>query len=101
MSFWSGGTTLLTPRRDTKARSDELVVSRIASIPRLAWLCSGLVVLSLFWSDWIEGLAGYAPDQHDGTVEWLIVVALLATAPYWRSPGTRNRAPRSRSSSLD
>ena len=68
------------------------MVSKITSIPPLAWLCSGLVVLSIFWSDWIQGLAGYAPDQHDGTVEWLIVIALLATPPYWRSLGIRNRA---------
>jgi hypothetical protein len=28
-------------------------------------------VLTIFWPDWIEGLTGYDPDQHDGIVEWL------------------------------
>jgi hypothetical protein len=46
----------------------------------------GLVVLAIFWPDWIEALTGYDPDQHTGTVEWLIVIALLSTAPYWRRP---------------
>jgi hypothetical protein len=47
-------------------------------------------VLSIFWPDWIEALTGYDPDQHDGTVEWLIVIALLSTATFWQS---RRRAP--------
>jgi hypothetical protein len=40
-------------------------------------------VLTIFWPDWIEALTGYDPDQHAGLVEWLIVIALLSTAPYW------------------
>ena len=56
----------------------------------LAVFCGGLAVLSIFWRDWIEALTGYDPDQHNGTVEWLIVIALLSTVPYWRS---RRRAP--------
>jgi len=51
----------------------------------IAAFCGGLAVLSIFWPDWIEALTGYDPDQHNGTVEWLIVIALLSTAPYWRS----------------
>jgi hypothetical protein len=47
-------------------------------------------VLSIFWRDWIEALTGYDPDRHDGTVEWLIVVALLSTATFWR---LRRRTP--------
>jgi hypothetical protein len=64
----------------------------------LAAFCGGLAVLTIFWPDWIEALSGYDPDQHNGTVEWLIVIALLSTAPYWRS----RRAPNGPgSSSLD
>ena len=44
----------------------------------LAVLCGGLAVLTIFWQDWIEALTGYDPDQHDGSVEWLIVIALFA-----------------------
>jgi hypothetical protein len=70
-----------------KAHTDDAAVSLIRI---LAGFCGGLTVLTLFWSDWIEGLSGYDPDQHSGTVEYLIVIALLATAPYWRS---RRHAP--------
>jgi hypothetical protein len=55
-------------------------------------------VLTILWPDWIEALTGYDPDQHDGTVEWLIVLALLSSAPYWRS---RRAGPGPPSSSLD
>jgi hypothetical protein len=48
----------------------------------LAGFCGGLAVLTVFWPDWIEALTGYDPDQHDGTVEGLIVLALLSSAPY-------------------
>ena len=43
-------------------------------------------MLTIFWRDWIESLIGYDPDQHDGTVECLIAIALLSSAPYWRGP---------------
>jgi len=56
----------------------------------LAVFCGGLAVLSTFWRDWIDALTGYDPDQYNGTVEWLIVIALLSTVPYWRS---RRREP--------
>jgi hypothetical protein len=56
-------------------------------------------VLTIVWPDWIEALTGYDPDQHNGTVEWLIVIALLSTAPYWRAPNGAGRG--TRSSSLD
>ena len=39
-----------------------------------------LLVLTLVWQDWIEIAFGVDPDRHDGAVEWLIVVALLAVA---------------------
>ena len=68
----------------------------------LAGFCGALAVLTVFWPDWIEGLTGYDLDQHEGTVEWLIVIALFSTAPYWRSRRAQNgAAPGPRSSSLD
>jgi hypothetical protein len=68
----------------TKAHTDDTAVSLIRL---LAGFCGGLAILSIFWPDWIEALTGYDPDQHNGTVEWLIVIALVSTAPYWRSRG--------------
>jgi hypothetical protein len=43
----------------------------------LAGFCGCLAVLTIFWQDWIEALTGYDPDQHDGSVEWLVVIALF------------------------
>ena len=82
-------TTMLTRRRDTKAGpnqiGDEPSVSRVALIRPFAAFCGILAVLTIFWPDWIEALTGFDPDQHDGTVEWLIAIAILSTAPYWRA----------------
>ena len=65
-----------------------------ALIRPLAAICGSLAVLIVFWPDWIEALIGFDPDQHDGTIEWLVVIALLSTAPYgvparaqWHLPG--------------
>ena len=41
----------------------------------LAALTGGLFVLTLFWHDWLEAL-GLDPDNHNGTVERLIVAGL-------------------------
>jgi hypothetical protein len=46
----------------------------------IAVLAGGLGLLTAFWHDWIEGLTGWDPDHHDGSVEWLIVAILLAAA---------------------
>jgi hypothetical protein len=43
----------------------------------VAALTGGLFLLTLFWHDWLEAF-GVDPDNHDGTVEWLIVAAMLA-----------------------
>ena len=44
-------------------------------------LCAGILgILTIFWHDWIEVLTGWDPDQHNGTVEWVVVVGLLAVA---------------------
>jgi hypothetical protein len=42
----------------------------------LAGLLGALSVLALLWHDWIEAL-GFDPDQHDGSAEWFIVLALF------------------------
>jgi hypothetical protein len=60
-------------------------------------VCGGFALLTIFRPDWIEALTGYDPDQHDGAVEGLIVIALLSSAPYWRSrraPNGADRGPR-------
>jgi hypothetical protein len=46
----------------------------------VALLFSGLLVLTVVWPDWIEGVFGVDPDHHNGSLEWMIVVALGLTA---------------------
>jgi hypothetical protein len=36
-----------------------------------------LFLLTLIARDWIETLVGWDPDQHSGSVEWLIVMGLF------------------------
>ena len=44
-------------------------------------LATGVLgILTIFWRDWIEILTGWDPDHHDGSVEWILVVGLLAVA---------------------
>ena len=89
---------MLIRSRETKARTDDTgdrpTVFQVGWIRPIAVFCCGLAVLTIFWRDWI----GYDPDQHDGTVECLIAIALLSSAPYWRSPRAGPGPP---SSSLD
>ena len=43
--------------------------------------CAGVLgILTIFWHDWIEALSGWDPDQHSGSVEWIVVAELLAVA---------------------
>jgi hypothetical protein len=46
----------------------------------IALFAGGLGLLTVSWHDWIEGLTGWDPDRHNGGLEWLIVVVLLAAA---------------------
>ena len=97
---------MLTRRCGAKAGANETGEPgpRLAShlIRPIALFCGVPAVLTIFWPDWIEALTGFDPDEHDGTVEWLIVIGLLSTAPYWGSRRAPNGAvPGRRLSSLD
>ena len=41
---------------------------------------AALGVVTIFWRDWIEWIFGVDPDQHSGSMEWLIAGALLSGA---------------------
>ncbi len=43
----------------------------------MAIVTSILFVITLVQRDWIEIIFGVDPDNHNGTLEWLIVGALL------------------------
>jgi hypothetical protein len=39
-----------------------------------------LAILTLVWRDWIEGVFGFDPDQHNGSFEWeLVIVCAVLT----------------------
>ena len=63
---------------------DHIEVARNFADPDKLTLFFGGLNRELDWPDWIEALTGYDTDQQNGTVEWLIVIALLSTATYWR-----------------
>lgn len=46
----------------------------------VAALAAVLAVLTAAWPDWIEGVSGFDPDHHSGSMEVGIVVALAITA---------------------
>jgi hypothetical protein len=54
--------------------------ARIGVETAIALAAGVLGVLTIFWRDWIEALTGWDPDHHNGSVEWLIVAALLAVS---------------------
>jgi DMSO/TMAO reductase YedYZ heme-binding membrane subunit len=43
----------------------------------LAAISGFLLLLTLVWRDWIEGVFGVDPDRHNGSLEWLLVAVLL------------------------
>ena len=54
------------------------------SLPRRFWaevvlasLTGVLGVITPLCPDWIEAISGWDPDQHDGSVEWMIACGLL------------------------
>ena len=54
---------------------------------RLFWIETGLAaitgllaLITPIFPDWIEFVSGWDPDQHNGSVEWLIVVGLFVIA---------------------
>ena len=49
-----------------------------------------LCLLTLAWKDWLEGVFGWDPDRHSGTVEWLIVVGALAGALHFSGMAIRD-----------
>ena len=59
----------------------------------LSSVSGGLLILTLAWHDWIEGVFGVDPDGHNGSVEWLIcaglflasVISFLAARRDWRA----------------
>ena len=46
----------------------------------LASLTGSLCLLTLVSRDWIEVVFGVSPDNHSGSLEWLIVAGLLLVA---------------------
>jgi hypothetical protein len=63
----------------------------------LALLTGVLALITAIFPDWIELISGWDPDQHDGSVESMIVIGLfivtaatagLAVAEWRRTPAT-------------
>lgn len=53
---------------------------RIRVEAAVAVFAGTLGIVTVFWRDWIEALAGWDPDRRGGGFEWLIVAVLLAVA---------------------
>lgn len=46
----------------------------------LAAITASLAVLTLVWPNWIEGVFGYDPDHHNGSLETVIVIVCALAA---------------------
>jgi len=53
---------------------------RVGVETAFALFAGQLAALTIFWPDWVETLAAWDLDRHDGSVEWLIIGTLLAAA---------------------
>ena len=54
--------------------------SRLYKIETTLAAISGVLgVVTFFWRDWLE-VTGGDPDRHNGSVEWIIAIALIAVA---------------------
>jgi hypothetical protein len=54
--------------------------SRLSKIETTLALISGVLgVVTFFWRDWLE-VTGWDPDRHNGSVEWVIAIVLVAVA---------------------
>ena len=61
----------------------------------LASVSAFLAILTFVWPDWIEGVSGFDPDQHNGSVEWGVVIALVMATVIFAALARREwyRAP--------
>jgi hypothetical protein len=63
----------------------------------LSAISGGLALVTLFSQDWIEAITGFDPDQHDGSVEWILVglfiVLSIVLAMFGRKEWRRSRLP--------
>lgn len=39
-----------------------------------------LVILTAVWHDWVEGVFGFDPDRHNGSLEWELVAVCCVIA---------------------
>ena len=46
----------------------------------LTLITASLAVLTLVWRAWIEGVFGFDPDRHTGSLEWALVAACCLAA---------------------
>jgi hypothetical protein len=74
--------------------------ARIWILSAIAAITAVLAIITPFAPDWIEVVSGWDPDQHDGSVERLIVTGLccvtalsfLLAAFEWRRTRTAGSA---------
>jgi hypothetical protein len=69
--------------RGFEEKEPELTL-RIRNLPPRFWAqvivggTTGLLyIMTAFRPDWIEACGRFDPDQHDGSIEWVIVMAML------------------------
>ena len=65
--------------------------ARIGIETGIALFAGALGIVTIFWHDWIEALTGWDPDHRNGSIEWLIVAALLAVSVCMGALARRDR----------